>query len=37
MGILEREILENSVQSWLFALGISLGIFLLFLLSNSIQ
>jgi len=31
MGILEREILENSVQSWLIALGISLGIFLLFL------
>ena len=36
MGILEREILENSVQSWLFALGISLGIFLLFLIIKRI-
>lgn len=31
MGILEREILENSLQSWLIAVGIALGIFLVFL------
>jgi len=36
MGIFESEILENSVQSWLFALGISLGIFLLFLFIKQI-
>lgn len=31
MGILERAILENSVQSWLIAVGLSLGIFLVLL------
>lgn len=29
MGMLNNEILENSVQSWLIALGVSLGLFLL--------
>jgi len=36
MDILEYVILENSVQSWLFALGISFGIFLLFLIIKRI-
>ena len=31
MGILEREILENSLQSWLIAVGISLGTILVLL------
>ncbi|HDD61867.1 MAG: mechanosensitive ion channel family protein [Chloroflexota bacterium] len=31
MGILEREIIENSVQSWLIAVGISLGTILVLL------
>ncbi len=31
MSIFENEILENSLQSWLIAVGIALGIFLVFL------